>query len=268
VVNADVKKINDALNDIDKAKSAALAAAEAKRKADEAAEKKKADDAAKALAAAKNRLDWAVSIGAEQQYTDQYERADSAYVDALTAQKSRDWDKTIDGANSTIAIVDAIETLKIGEARDAMSIAKERLDWAVGVKAADNYPDALASANASYALGERALTAKDWNSAIVAADAVLNALASVSDRVMLPAQYIVRTWQGVRDCLWNIAGYPWVYDDPFQWRTLLNANRDKLPDANDVSSLEPNTVLDIPSIRGEIRSGVWEEGKTYPDIPR
>jgi hypothetical protein len=251
--------------------AATAAAAESQKNAslsdDYVAQQKKADEAVAALARAKNRLDWAVSIGAEQQYTDQYEKANSAYNDALEAQKSRDWDKTTDRANSIVAIVDAIETLKMGEAYDAMSTAKERLDWAVGVRAADNYPDAFTSAGASYALGEKALTAKDWNGAIVAADATLNALAAISDRAALPAQYTVRTWQGVRDCLWNIAGYPWVYNDPFQWRTLYNANRDKLPNINDVSSLEPDTVLDIPSIRGEIRSGIWEEGKTYPDMP-
>jgi hypothetical protein len=267
VVTADVKKINDALDALDKAKVAAVAAAEAQRKADEAAAQRKADEATSALAVAKRRMDWAVSIGAEQQYTDQYEQANSAYNDALTAQKAEDWDKTTDRANAVVAVVDAIETLKAGEANDAMSIAKERFDWAVGVNAADNYPDAMTSAGASYALGEEALVAQDWNGAIMSADAVMNALANVSDRAMLPAQYIVRTWQGVRDCLWNIAGYPWVYNDPFQWRTLYNANRDKLPNVNDVTSLEPNTIIDIPSIRGETRSGAWEEGKTYPDMP-
>jgi hypothetical protein len=267
-VNADVKKINDALNELDKGRSAALAAAEAKRKADEAAEKKRADDAGALIVAAKNRLDWVVSIGAEQQYTDQYGKANSAYDDALAAQKSKDWDKTTDRATRVIAIVDAIEALKIGEAEDAMSTAKERLDWAVGIGASDNYPDAFTSASASYSLGEKALAIKDWNGAIVAADGVMNALASVSDKATLPAQYTVRTWESVRDCLWNIAGYPWVYNDPFQWRTLYNANYNKLPDINDASSIEPGTIIDIPSIRGETRSGMWEEGKTYTDMPR
>ena len=209
-----------------------------------------------------------VSIGAEQQYADQYGKANSAYDDALAAQKSKDWDKTTDRANSVIAIVDTIETLKIGEAEDAMSTAKERLDWAVGINAADNYPDAFTSASASYSLGEKALAVKDWNGAIVAADGVMNALASISDKAVLPAQYTVRTWESVRDCLWNIAGYPWVYNDPFQWRTLYNANYTKLPDINDASSIEPGTIIDIPSIRGETRSGMWEEGKTYTDMPR
>jgi hypothetical protein len=272
LVNADVKKVNDALDALDKAKVAALAAAEAQRKADAAAtaaaEKRRADEAAAALVAAKSRLDWAVSIGAEQQYAGQYGNANSAYNDALEAQKSSDWDKTTDRANTVIAIIDDVEALKTGEANDAMAIAKERLDWAADVDAANNYPDAFTSASTSYALGEEALISKDWNMAIVSADAVMNALADVSDKAALPAQYIVRTWEGVRDCLWNIAGYPWVYNDPFQWRRLYNANRNKLPNVNDASSIEPNTIIDIPSIRGETRSGVWEEGKTYPDLPR
>jgi hypothetical protein len=268
LVNADVKNINDALDALDKAKVAAVAAVEAKRKADEAAEKRRGDEAATALANAKRRLDWADAVGAEQQYTDQYGAANSAYNDALEAQKSNDWDKTTDRANAVVSIVDGIEALKTSEANDAMAIAKERLDWAADVGAATNYPDAFTLASTSYALGEQALDAEDWNTAIVSADAVMNALAGVSDRAALPAQYIVRTWEEVRDCLWNIAGYPWVYNDPFQWRRLYNANRDKLPNVNDASSIEPNTIIDIPSIRGETRSGIWEEGKTYPDLPR
>jgi nucleoid-associated protein YgaU len=81
---------------------------------------------------------------------------------------------------------------------------------------------------------------------------------------VLPAQYTVRTWNGERDCLWNIAGKPWSYNDPYKWRLIYNANKDKLPDPKNPNWLEPGIVLDLPAIKGEIRRGIWTENKQYP----
>ncbi|MDR0638212.1 MAG: hypothetical protein LBG27_04800 [Spirochaetaceae bacterium] len=79
----------------------------------------------------------------------------------------------------------------------------------------------------------------------------------------LPAQYTVRTWKRERDCLWNIAGKPWVYNNPRRWQILYEANKDKLPDPKNPNWLEPGIVLDIPSIKGESRRGMWSETKKY-----
>jgi hypothetical protein len=80
---------------------------------------------------------------------------------------------------------------------------------------------------------------------------------------VLPSQYTVRTWVNERDCLWNIAAYPWVYGDPWRWRDLYNANRSRMPDPNNPNLIEPGFVLDIPSIRGETRQGMWSPDRTY-----
>ncbi|MDR2194614.1 MAG: hypothetical protein LBP19_09170, partial [Treponema sp.] len=268
-VTAQVKRVNDALDLLDKAAAAALVAAEERRKADEAARlaaERQQTGAAAALAAAKDRLDWAASIGAPVQYPDPYQQAAAAYNEGEAALADQDWDKAAADAHTVVSLVDDIEAQKSGEANDAVSIAKERLDWAEGVNAAENYPDNFDQALGSYTTAVSALAARDWNAAIIAADGVMNALASVTGQpklVPFPAQYIVRSWNNVRDCLWNIAGYPWVYNDPFQWRRLYEANRDKLPDPNNV---EIGTVLDIPSIRGEVREGVWDESKAYAPL--
>jgi nucleoid-associated protein YgaU len=73
----------------------------------------------------------------------------------------------------------------------------------------------------------------------------------------LVRQYTVRTWRVERDCLWNIAGYPWVYGDPWRWRELYEANKHKMPDPNNPDLIEPGMILDIPSIRGETRQGMY-----------
>jgi nucleoid-associated protein YgaU len=88
----------------------------------------------------------------------------------------------------------------------------------------------------------------------------------VSSPNALPATYTVRNWSVSKDCFWNIAGFPWVYGNPYQWRTLYNANKSKLPNPNNPNVIEPGTVLDIPSIKGEVRQGAWESGRTYEPL--
>jgi len=82
--------------------------------------------------------------------------------------------------------------------------------------------------------------------------------AAAASATGLPRQYTVRTWRVERDCLWNIAGYPWVYGDPWRWRELYEANKSKLPDPNNPDLIEPGMVLDIPNRPGETRQGMWQ----------
>jgi hypothetical protein len=159
--------------------------------------------------------------------------------------------------------------LKIKETNDAISAAKARLDWAVLVGAPARYPTEYGEAEAAYeeAVSER--SAESWDPAIAAANRVLVALAYVQEApegTPLPAQYTVRPWAVSKDCFWNIAGRPWAYGDAAQWRLIYNANRTKLPDPNNPDLIHPGMVLDIPSIRGEIRQGMWDPGKTYDPL--
>ena len=77
----------------------------------------------------------------------------------------------------------------------------------------------------------------------------------------LPRQYTVRPWTASRDCLWNIAGYSWVYGDSNRWRDLYNANRSRMPSPDNPDLIHPGFVLEIPSIRGEVREGMWDPAR-------
>jgi hypothetical protein len=185
--------------------------------------------------------------------------------------------------------------LKMKETNDAIAAARARLDWASSVNASRRYPREFGEATNYYNTSLNLRRAEDWDGAIAAAYRVIEALASVKpeeppvepppvivetplvepppareppppERVLLPAQYTVRPWSTFRDCLWNIAGRPWIYGDPTQWRLLYNANRSKMPDPNNPDLIEPGMVLDIPSIRGEERQGLWDAEKTYPAL--
>ena len=83
----------------------------------------------------------------------------------------------------------------------------------------------------------------------------------------LPAQYRIRTWRGERDCLWNIAKDKAIYDNPYLWRKLYEANKNKLPDPNNPDWVEPGIILTIPSLRGEKRDGMYDPAVTYEKLP-
>jgi len=59
-------------------------------------------------------------------------------------------------------------------------------------------------------------------------------------------QYTVRTWRVEKDCLWNIAGYPWVFGDSWRWKELYEANKSRMPEPNNPDLIHPGMVLDIP----------------------
>ncbi len=45
------------------------------------------------------------------------------------------------------------------------------------------------------------------------------------------------------DCLWKIAGFYWIYNNPKEWTKIYEANRDKIKDPD---LIYPGQVLDIP----------------------
>ncbi|MDR0623809.1 MAG: LysM peptidoglycan-binding domain-containing protein [Treponema sp.] len=163
--------------------------------------------------------------------------------------------------------------LKIKETNDAIAAAKSRIDWASSSGAAGKYPVEYGEAQKYYETSLSARSAEDWDGAIEAAHRVINVLAYIQapspeeSRPPLPAQYTVRPWNISKDCLWNIAGRPWAYGDPTKWRLIYNANRTKMPEPDNPDLIHPGMILDIPSIKGEVRQGMWDSGKTYSPLP-
>jgi len=74
---------------------------------------------------------------------------------------------------------------------------------------------------------------------------------------MLPVQYTVRSWKETGDSFSAIAEMPFIYGDSIHWRILYDANKSKLPRQNNPHLIYPGTILDIPSLNGEERSGMW-----------
>ena len=160
--------------------------------------------------------------------------------------------------------------LKMWEADKAILAAAKRLDYASSINAVSRFPSEYNMARETLQEARSYRAGEMWDEAIDSANRVLAILALIDgsggradgtrgdDDSTLPSQYIVRTWQDFKDCFWNIAARPWVYDDPEQWKLLYNANKSKLPDSENPDLVHPGTVLDIPSLKGETRNGTWD----------
>jgi len=144
--------------------------------------------------------------------------------------------------------------------------AKRLLDWADKNNIVKRYPLDYKEGKFYYESSVEFHSVEDWNEAISSATKSINIFAALekgqpvpvtTTSKGLPKQYTVRTWQREKDCLWNISGYSWVYGDPTKWRLLYNANKSKMPDPNNPDLIEPGMVIDIPSIKGEAREGMW-----------
>jgi len=148
--------------------------------------------------------------------------------------------------------------------------AKRLIAWAdknnIKAKFPNNYNEGIEQ----YEIAVASHSNESWNESITAAINAIEIFAAfestgrpatttvaVSSRTGLVRQYTVRTWRVERDCLWTIAGYPWVFGDPWKWRELYNANKDKMPEPANPDLVLPGMVLDIPSIQGETRQGMY-----------
>lgn len=72
--------------------------------------------------------------------------------------------------------------------------------------------------------------------------------------------YVVKTWAKDRDCLWNIAKKPSIYDNPFMWTHIYQANRDQIKDPN---LIYPHERLKIPPA-GSMASTMHARTKHHP----
>jgi len=147
---------------------------------------------------------------------------------------------------------------KIREANDAIALAQARMEWAKSIGAPTRFAETYQKAEAALAEALDARTREDWDKAKDAALRVLALLETLPQEAVLAAQYRVKTWIPWRDCLWNIAGKPEVYGNPWLWRHIYEANKDKMPKPGDPDLIHPDMILDIPSIKGEFRFGIIE----------
>ena len=72
-------------------------------------------------------------------------------------------------------------------------------------------------------------------------DVLKQALAKIGAKGM--STYTVGTWSRDRDCLWNIAKKPKIYDNPFLWPKIWQGNRDQIKNPDVIHT---GQILKIP----------------------
>ena len=61
-------------------------------------------------------------------------------------------------------------------------------------------------------------------------DGLRSTLAKIKSVAESEEHYVVRSWAKYRDCLWNISKKKKIYDSPFLWPKIWQANRDQIKD--------------------------------------
>ena len=144
-----------------------------------------------------------------------------------------------------------------------MALAKNRIAYVESIHGKENFPIAYEAATKAFAQAEDAYGREDWDNASSYAKQVLDTLAEVYEITPLPKYYVVRPWATDRDCFWNISGRTYVYNNPYLWENLYEANKSALPKPNDPNLILPGMKMEIPSLSGEYRDGVYSPDKEY-----
>jgi nucleoid-associated protein YgaU len=228
----------------------------------------------KAIALAKGKMAWADSIDAATAYPDQYAVAAGLYEETLSDYDAEDYPTAADKARDTVA---AVERIAAADAEAAIDKAKTALAAAEAIDAPTNYPEQYGRAKTALADALAAFDSEDYGTAAQRAKASVAALAGVKakDKAVavvakdvLPAVYVVRLIPERRDCLWRIAEYPFIYNNPLKWPVLYDANKKTFRDPGNPNLIFPGQKLQIPAIKGETREGTYDPAKTYTPLPK
>jgi nucleoid-associated protein YgaU len=158
-----------------------------------------------------------------------------------------------------------------------LGMAKDRVAYAKSIDADVHYKSAYDTAVNDVAGARTALDGKDYPKSIDLSKAAIAALSSVAPvaktpekppaaKPSLPQYYTVRLQLPLRDCFWRIAAFPWVYNDPWKWRLLYDANKDVLQNPKNPDLIEPGMKFIIPPLANEVREGEYDPQVQYPTV--
>ena len=156
--------------------------------------------------------------------------------------------------NTMIAKADASKQIKY---------AQNQLAWAEKVHGDIYYPMTYTAGKAALDVALLAFEKENYAAANLFAKEALNYLAEIKEVTPLPQYYVVKPWAETKDCYWNISGRPYVYNNPTLWENLYQANKDQMKDPSNPDLIYPGMKMEIPSITGEYREGVYDSKKSY-----
>lgn len=197
-----------------------------------------------------------------QKLAEEYAKKADAALDAGEYDLSEEYaQKAVENAALSKAFIDSMNARQNAQAE--IAAAEEKMKWAKSINAETTFPTAYSAGQEALDNAKSSFESEDYESAKKYAEAVSAALAGVYEVTPLPKFYVVRPWAENKDCYWNISGRTYVYNNPLLWENLYQANKGKMPRANDPNLILPGMKMEIPSIAGELRDGTYDSKKDY-----
>lgn len=170
-----------------------------------------------AMNAARTRHAWAKNERIDRAYPTEYLLASEAIKTGGLAFDSKQYDVALTWARKAL---DALKNVKPESQLLAKAAKEEAARKAAEARKLEEQRIAAQKAQ------EERKRAEEEAARRAAEEAARKAEELEKGRV-LPAQYKVTTWSIDRECFWNIAKNPAVYGDPFLWKKLYEANKDR-----------------------------------------
>ncbi|MFP4508747.1 MAG: hypothetical protein ACLFNQ_01310 [Spirochaetaceae bacterium] len=240
--------------------------------------------AANARTVARDRLSQAESLNIMEEFPDIWDEAQAAFDEG---EDQYDDEEFIDARESFLSVRDEIITdevlgqlRRIGglrfESAEARGNARTRLNRAETLDIEREFPDDYEEALEAFNDADELYDSEEWADARDGFESVLDIIdadmlaelqelqrereaEADDDSDELPQYYVVRRIPERRDSFWRIAEYEFIYDDPWEWQRIYEANRDMLQDPDNPDLIQPGMRFRIPSIDGETRSGTWDD---------
>jgi len=197
-----------------------------------------------------------------------YRKAKELNRKAENAYEEGDYDsayKYAEQAREHIKKADTYATMLVQRhrANTLMQRASDRLDLARTEGVENDHPGEFSQAAADFAIAKKSYDAEQYERSIDYSNRVLNVLKGLVSSEPLPKYYKVRLIPRRRDCFWRIAEYEFIYNDPWKWKAIYEANKEKLKNPDNPHLIFPGQVFMIPSINGETREGMYDPTRTY-----
>ena len=209
-----------------------------------------------------------------------YQKSLQLSAQAKQAFDAGDYDAATELANQakeSAALSDKYvdKMLAKAQADKSMLQAKNKMAWADSVDAKTLYPADYDKASGEYAEAQSAYGTEDYptatdkaRAAVATLDGIAAAIAKKKGDLSWPAVYVVRLIPARRDCLWRIAEYPFIYNNPFKWTVIYEANKKTFRDPGNPNLIFPGQKLQIPALKGEARDGTYDPDKAYKPFPK
>ncbi|MGM0441033.1 MAG: LysM peptidoglycan-binding domain-containing protein [Elusimicrobiota bacterium] len=201
-------------------------------------------EAERAIAMARSEIDEAREVGAdvsrpeqileearnllsEDKNTEAYQKANQAQKIAAEL-KAKELSKVRRQDDARAAIKEAENLLSKAKEEDSKGESEVKIDEATGF---------LKDARKQF---ESASYGKATELAIKSSKLSKSIIESLRDREI----YLVGSWETDRDCLWNISAKKGIYNDPWKWKKIYNANSEKIDDPD---LIYPGQEFTIPA---------------------